>query len=107
MAEHLVPAAGDRLVGRGRHAEEDVRDAVVPHLARPGEVEGAGPVVEERGVARPERQRHEGVRLVPCGADRVEAELLRLQPARDVVDRTARDLRAPRRLGLRGRLGPR
>ena len=38
----------------------------LPHLARPGEIESAGSVVEERGVARTERQRHEGVRLVPC-----------------------------------------
>ena len=95
MAEHLVPAAGDRLLGGGGHAEEDVPDAVAARLLGAREVEAARAVVEERGVAGTQRERDEGVRLVAGGADRVEAELLRLQPARGVVDGTALDPRAP------------
>ena len=102
MAEHLVPAAGDRLVGRRRHPEQDVPDAVVPHLPGAGEVEAAGAVVEQRRVGRSQRERDERVRLVPGGADRVEAELLRLEPARGVVDRPAVDLRPPGGAGLAG-----
>ncbi len=74
MPEHLVPPARDRLVGGRCHPEQDVPGAVVTCLARAGEVEGARPVVEERRVARAERQCDERVRLVPRRADGVEAE---------------------------------
>ena len=60
--------------------------------------------MEQRRVGRPERQRDEGVRLVAGGADRVEAELRRLQPARRVVDRAALDARAPGERRLRRQL---
>ena len=91
VAEDLVAAAGDRLLGRRGHAEEDVPDAVSPGLAGTREVEAAGSVVEERRVGRLERERDERVRLVARRADRVEAEALRLEPPRRMVDRAALD----------------
>ena len=56
--------------------------------------------MEQGRVARAEGERHERVRLVAGGADRVEAELAALEPAGRVVDRAALDLRPPGRLGL-------
>ena len=107
MPEHLVPPSGDRLLGRSRHAEEDVPDAVAPRLLGAREVEAARAVVEERGVAGTERERDEGVRLVAGGANRVEAEPLRLQPASGVIDGTALDPRTPgNRCFRRGRCAP-
>ena len=100
VAEDLVPAARDRLVDRGCHPEQDVLDPVAACLPGPGEVEATRAVVEERRVARAQPQGDVGVGLVPCGADRVEAEALLLQPSRRVVDRTARRLRTPRDLGI-------
>jgi hypothetical protein len=51
VAEDLVPATRDRLLrGRGQ-AERDVHDPFAPSRpGRPGQVEGAGPVVQQRGV---------------------------------------------------------
>ena len=109
VAEDLVAPAGDRLVGRRGHAEEDVPHPVPPGLRRPREVEPAGPVVEERRVGRLEGERNERVRLVARRADRVEAEALRLEPPCRMVDRAALDAGPPRdlRLGWRAGLGRR
>ncbi len=100
MPEHLVAAAGDRLVGRGGHPEEDVPHPVPPCLPRPREVEATRAVVEKRRVGRPQRERDERVRLVPGRPDRVEAEPPGLQPTRRMVDRAALDLGAPGRRGF-------
>ncbi len=99
VAEHLVAAAGDRLVDRGRDAEHHVGNAVAAHLPGAGEVERARAVVEQRRVGGAERERDDGVALVPGRADRVEAAALLLQPARGEVAVTARDLGLPERLG--------
>ncbi len=80
-AEHLVPPARDRLVGGRRHAEQDVPDRVYAgHLAGPGAVEPAGPVVQQRRVGRPQRRGQRGVALVAGRADRVVAAALLLHP---------------------------
>ena len=104
MAEDLVPAAGDRLVDRGGDALHHVGNAVAAGLPGPGEVEGAGAVVEQRGIGRAQRQGDGGVALVPRRADRVEAPALLLQPARRVsrssCSRSA-PARAPRRRSAR------
>ena len=105
VAEHLVPAAGDRLVARGGDAEQHVRNAVAARLRGPGEVEGSRAVVEQRRVGRAQRERDDGVALVPRRADRVEAAAFPLQPAGREVAVAARDLGAPERLGL-GRRRP-
>ena len=101
VAEHLVPPACDRLVDRGGDALHHVGDAVPACLRRAGEVEGAGAVVEERGIRGTQGKRDRRVALVPSRADRVEGALLLLEPARRVVAMPALDLRAPERLGVR------
>ena len=100
VAEDLVPAACERLLGCGGHPEQDVLDPVASRLRRSREVEATRAVVKEGRVARAQPQRDVGVGLVPGGADRVEAAALLLQPSRGVVDRTARGLRTPRDLGI-------
>ena len=77
-------------------------------LARSREIEAARAVVEERRIGRAQRERHGAVRFVTRRADRVVAELLRLQPASGVVAQAAVDLRAPERVCIgcgRGRAG--
>ncbi len=98
--EHLVPTTRDRLDRRGDDAEHDVTEAVDLGLRRAGEIEGAGAVVQERRVVGPQRERDRGIRLVPGGADRVEAPPVLLEPARRVVGLAAVDLRAPDLLDL-------
>ena len=100
MAEDLVAPAGDRLVGRRGHAEQDVPHPVPPGLRRSREIEAAGPVVEQRRVGRLEGERNERVRLVSGRADRVEADALRLEPPCRMVDRAALDAGPPRRFRL-------
>src|SRR5439155_7226853 len=78
----------------------DVDDPAVADLARSREIEAARAVVEERRIAGAQRERHGAVRLVTGRADRVVAELLRLQPASGVVTKAAVDLRAPERVCL-------
>ncbi len=93
MAEHLVPPAGDRLVGRSEQAEQDVTDTVVTrHLLRPGEVEAARPVVQEGRVGRSQRGGDQGVGLVAGRTDRVEPASCRAQPAGRVVEVAAGQL---------------
>ena len=77
--------------------------AVASDLSRPRQVEGTRAVVEQGRVARPQRQRDDGVALVPGRADRVEGAALLLQPARREVAAAAADLRAPDRIGVRRR----
>ena len=101
MSEHLVAAAGDRLLRRGGHPEQNVPDAVSARLTGPREVEAARPVVQKSRIRGAERERDERVRLVPRRADGVVPEALGLEPARCVIDRPALDPRAPRRVGLR------
>ena len=103
VAEHLVAAAGDRLVDRGGHALHHVGDAVPAGLARAGEIERAGAVVQKRRIGGSQRKGDRRVALVPGRSDRVEGALLLLQPARRVIAVPALDLRAPERLGLAGR----
>ena len=93
--EHLVPSARDRLHRRGDDAEHDVAEAVDLGLRRAREVERAGAVVQEGRVVDSQRERDRGIRLVPGGADRVEAPPVLLEPARRVVGLAAVDLRAP------------
>ena len=105
MAEDLVPTARDRLFHGRCHPEQDVPHAVATGLVRAREVEAARSIVEKRRVACTHSECDEGVRLVPRRADRVEAQLLALEPARGVVDRTTLDLRAPRNSRLGRELG--
>ena len=76
VAEHLVAAARDRLVRGGGDAEQDVHDPVAAGLRGTREVEAARAVVQQRRVGRPQRQRDDGVALVPGRADRVEGAAL-------------------------------
>ena len=99
-AEHLVPAAGDRLRAGRDDAAQDVLDPVDARPGRAGEVERARPVVQQRGIVGPQRERDRGVRLVARRADRVEAPAVLLEPARGVVRLPAVDLRAPDLLRL-------
>ena len=58
VAEHLVPAAGRRVVGAGQHAEQHRPQRVVEAatgLHRAGQEERAGAVVQQRRVGRPRR----------------------------------------------------
>ena len=103
VAEHLVPAAGDRLVGRGGDTEHHVGHAVAADLTGAGEVERAGSVVEQGRVGRAQGERDRSVALVSRRADRVEAAAFFLQPARCEIAVAARDLGAPERLSVRGR----
>ena len=65
VTEDLVPATGDRLVGRTNEAQQDIADAVVAgHLLRAGEVEAAGSVVQQRRIGRSQCGRDQGVALV-------------------------------------------
>ena len=94
MAEHLVPAAGDRLVGERQHPGEHVADPVVAgHLSGPREVEATGAVVEQRRVGRTKSGGDGRVALMASGSDRVEARTLLAQPARRVIDVAAEQLR--------------
>ncbi len=95
MTEDLVTSTCDRLVRCSRHSEQDVGNAVVTDLAGAGEVEASRAIVEQGRIGRPEGERDESVRLMTGGADRVEPEPLRLEPAGCVIDSAAVDLRPP------------
>ena len=83
VPEHLVPTAADRISGTGHEREQDVPGRVVPfHLPGPRAVEPGRPIVQQRRVRRPQRQRHRRIRLVPQRPDRVEALPLLLQHPR-------------------------
>ena len=87
VAEDLVPTAGDRLVGGGKEALEDVLHAVVSgDLLGAGQVEPARAVVQQRRVIGTESGGDEGVGLVACRADRVEAASQRTEPAGGVIE---------------------
>jgi hypothetical protein len=101
VAEHLVAAARDRVLLGGGDAAEDVGHPVPSRLRGPREVEGAGAIVEERRIGRPQCERDAGVRLVPRRADGVEAPPDALQGARREVAEAAPHLRPPDRLRVR------
>ena len=94
MAEHLVPAASDRLVGQRQHPGEHVADAVVTRdLSRTCQVEATGPVVQQRRIGGSQGGGDGGIALVAGRSDRVEAGALLAQPARRVIDVAAEQLR--------------
>ena len=73
-ADDLVAAAGDRLVSRGHHAEQDIARRVgVAGLARTRQEERAGTVVQQRRIIHPQRLGHRRVPLVTGRSDRVVA----------------------------------
>ena len=111
VAEDLVPAARDRVVGARHQAEQHVGHGVDPHLGRPGAVERARPIVQQGRVGRPQRQGHGGVGLVAGRGDRVEPLARRLQRPSGKVEVAAQGLGVEegdqlgcrlRRLGLAG-----
>jgi hypothetical protein len=67
VAEHLVAAAGDGLVRRAHQPEQDIPDPVPGRggLLAPGQVEGAGAVVQQGRVGDPQRRGDTRVALVP------------------------------------------
>jgi hypothetical protein len=93
VAEHLVPPAGDRLVGGGDHAQQHVAHRVLPRQLRGAlQVEAAGAVVQQRRVGGPQRRGDGGVRLVARRADAVEADAARPQAAGRQVEVAAAGL---------------
>jgi hypothetical protein len=108
VPEDLVPAARDRLVAGADQPEQDVPQRLrTGHLRGPGQVEGAGAVVQQRGIGRPQRRPDRRVRLVPRGTDRVEAVPLGAQVPRRQVQVPAAGLGVEQREGLlAGQPGP-
>ncbi len=103
VAEHLVPAARDGLVGRGGQAHQHVADALLgqsPGLLGAGQIERARAVVEQRRVVGPQGGGHGRVALVTGGADRVVALVLPAQPAGGDVEQPAVELAQEQRPGL-------
>ncbi len=95
VAEHLVPAARDRLAGGGGQPEQHVVDAIggSPGLRGSGQVKTPGPVVQQGRVGQAQGGSYGGVGLVAGGADRVEPAVARAHPAGGRVEMTAGQLR--------------
>jgi hypothetical protein len=91
--EHLVPPARDRILGRGREAQQHVpRGRLAGKLLGAMDLEGGRAVVEEGNVIEPKRLGDGGIVFMARAADRVESLAARLQPARDPVELAARAL---------------
>ena len=109
-ADHLVPAAGNRVLGRGGEAQQHVPAGRLPgQLLRAVDLEGVRAVVEEGHVVEPQRLGDRGIVLMARAADRVEALAARLQPAREPVHLAADALAVEQldhRLAARGRPRP-
>ncbi len=94
MAEDLMAAARDRLLGRGDDAKQHVAQGLLSgHLPGPLQVEGAGAVVQQRGVGSAQGCGNRSIAFVTCRGDGVEALALATQPARREVEVAAGELR--------------
>ncbi len=94
MTEYLVPPAGDRLGRSGDQPEQHVGHAIARRTGLRGahEVEGAGPVVQQRGIGKAQRGCDSRVALVTGGSDRVVAGFAGTQPPCRLVQVPAREL---------------
>jgi hypothetical protein len=108
VPEDLVTAARDRLVAGGDQPEQDVPERLgARYLRGTGQIEGAGAVVQQRGIIAAQGRPDCRVGLVPRGTDRVEAVALGTQVACRQVEVPAAGLGVEQRDGrLAGQPGP-
>ncbi len=97
-AEDLVPPTGDRLVGGRHQAEQHIPQWLATvDQGGAGQEEGAGSIMQQRRVGRPQCRRDGGVALVPGRSDRVVALSLRPQPTRGQIEVAAAELNIEQR----------